>query len=84
MWWQNKQQLASGISNTLIEDIYDTAITAGASGGKISGAGGGGFLSFYCPGKTRYAVIEALKGKNIMQQKYTFQTTGLDTWTSQQ
>lgn len=82
--WSNKKLLANGISNRMIEDIYETAIKAGASGGKISGAGGGGFIFFYCPGNSRFNVIKALKAKGITQQKYTFQLTGLDTWTSQQ
>ncbi|KPL11973.1 MAG: dehydrogenase [Bacteroides sp. SM23_62] len=82
--WGNKKLLATGISNRMIEDIYETAIKAGASGGKISGAGGGGFMIFYCPGNSRFNVIKALKAKGITQQKYTFHPTGLDTWTSQQ
>lgn len=82
--WGNKKLLATGISNRMIEDIYETAIKAGASGGKISGAGGGGFMIFYCPGNSRFNVIKALKAKGITQQKYTFYPTGLDTWTSQQ
>ena len=82
--WGNKKLLANGISNRMIEEIYETAIKAGASGGKISGAGGGGFIFFYCPGNSRFNVIKALKAKGITQQKYTFQLTGLDTWTSQQ
>jgi len=82
--WGNKKLLATGISNRMIEDIYETAIKAGASGGKISGAGGGGFMIFYCPGNSRFNVIKALKAKGITQQKYTFHSTGLDSWTSQQ
>ena len=82
--WENKKQLADGISNEMIEDIYETAIKGGASGGKISGAGGGGYMIFYCPGNSRFDVIEALRAKGVEQQKYTFQTTGLETWTSQQ
>jgi D-glycero-alpha-D-manno-heptose-7-phosphate kinase len=82
--WENKKLLADGISNRMIEDIYETAIKAGSSGGKISGAGGGGYIFFYCPGNSRFNVIKALKAIGITQQKYTFQSTGLDTWTSQQ
>jgi D-glycero-alpha-D-manno-heptose-7-phosphate kinase len=82
--WKNKKLLARGISNRTIEDIYSTAINAGASGGKISGAGGGGYMFFYCPGTSRFNVVKALKELGVAQQKYTFQTTGLDTWTSRQ
>lgn len=82
--WENKKKLASGITNKVIEEIYDAAIHAGASGGKISGAGGGGFIMFYCPKNSRYDVIEALKEKNATLQRYSFQTEGLVTWTSQE
>lgn len=47
--WQLKKQLASGVSNTFIDDMYSAACKAGALGGKLSGAGGGGFLLLYCP-----------------------------------
>ena len=47
--WQLKKQLASRISNPGIDEMYDVALRAGAIGGKISGAGGGGFLLLYCP-----------------------------------
>lgn len=47
--WQLKKQLASKISNSKIDEIYESAMRAGAIGGKITGAGGGGFLILYCP-----------------------------------
>jgi D-glycero-alpha-D-manno-heptose-7-phosphate kinase len=58
--WQLKKQMASRISNGVIDDIYATALKAGALGGKITGAGGGGFLLLYCPREKQYAVREAL------------------------
>jgi len=42
-----KKQMAQGISNPLMDEIYETALKAGATGGKITGAGGGGFMMFY-------------------------------------
>ncbi|MEZ4672706.1 MAG: GHMP kinase [Caldilineaceae bacterium] len=47
--WQLKKQLASRISNSAIDELYGAARNAGAIGGKITGAGGGGFLLLYCP-----------------------------------
>jgi D-glycero-alpha-D-manno-heptose-7-phosphate kinase len=47
--WHLKKQLASQITNSGIDALYDAAINAGATGGKITGAGGGGFLMLYCP-----------------------------------
>ena len=59
--WKYKKEMANGITNPLIDEIYETAIRAGASGGKISGAGGGGFMMFYCPRNSRYNVIKSLQ-----------------------
>jgi D-glycero-alpha-D-manno-heptose-7-phosphate kinase len=60
--WQLKKQLASAISNGRIDKLYDSAIRAGALGGKITGAGGGGFLILYCPHEKQAAVRAALSG----------------------
>jgi len=80
--WEQKKRLASGISNSQIENIYNVAIQAGALGGKISGAGGGGFMIFYCPENSRFDVIEKLKEINVRNQIYNFEEKGLETWTS--
>jgi len=79
--FRNKKNMASGISNTLMDEIYDAAKAAGATGGKISGAGGGGFMIFYCPGNTRYAVMDALGKFGGSFKKYSFVQDGLTTWT---
>jgi len=80
--WTNKKKMARHISNNYIDSIYDLAIKNGAVGGKISGAGGGGFMFFYCPGNTCYSVREALsglhKGRII---PFEFCKKGLMTWT---
>ena len=47
--WMLKKSLALGISNPLIDDVYDRAMKAGATGGKLLGAGGAGFMIFYVP-----------------------------------
>jgi D-glycero-alpha-D-manno-heptose-7-phosphate kinase len=60
--WQLKKQLASMISNGEIDELYASAIRAGALGGKITGAGGGGFLILYCPHEKQAAVRAALSG----------------------
>jgi D-glycero-alpha-D-manno-heptose-7-phosphate kinase len=79
--WQNKKQLTAGISNTQIDEIYQAAILNGATGGKISGAGGGGFMIFYCPGITRFEVINAISLFGGSVKKYSFTKEGLTTWT---
>jgi D-glycero-alpha-D-manno-heptose-7-phosphate kinase len=60
--WQLKKQLASKISNGALDDMYTAARRAGAIGGKITGAGGGGFLLLYCPFDKQEAVRIALRG----------------------
>jgi D-glycero-alpha-D-manno-heptose-7-phosphate kinase len=79
--YQQKRKMAEGISNSLMEEIYETAKSAGASGGKISGAGGGGFMIFYCPGTTKYAVIKSLERFGGVHRNYGFVEHGLKTWT---
>jgi D-glycero-alpha-D-manno-heptose-7-phosphate kinase len=59
--WILKQKLASQITNTQINEIYDAGIHAGASGGKLLGAGGGGFMLFYCEREKQQKLIDALK-----------------------
>jgi len=59
--WQLKRQLAEGISSPEIEQMYDLALGAGASGGKICGAGGGGFLLLYCDPAHHKAVRKAME-----------------------
>jgi D-glycero-alpha-D-manno-heptose-7-phosphate kinase len=59
--WQLKRQLAEGISNPEIEEMYDLALSAGAAGGKICGAGGGGFLLLYCDPAHHKAVRQAME-----------------------
>jgi len=59
--WILKKQLASGISNPSIDLAYETAMKNGALGGKLLGAGGGGFLLFYCPVHQQKKLIESLK-----------------------
>jgi D-glycero-alpha-D-manno-heptose-7-phosphate kinase len=78
--WKHKRRMADGITNPRLDEIYETAIRAGATGGKISGAGGGGFMVLYCPGNTRGQVIKALAPYGGQVKRYDFTTTGLRTW----
>lgn len=58
--WLRKRSLSSDISSPVVEKAYDRALAAGATGGKLLGAGGSGFLLLYAPGPARAAVVEAL------------------------
>jgi len=79
--FQQKRKMAEGISNDKMEEIYEAAKRSGATGGKISGAGGGGFMIFYCPGNSKYNVIEALSSFGGHCKTYQFVDHGLMTWT---
>lgn len=76
----HKRKMASGIANPAIENIYSAAQQAGATGGKISGAGGGGFMFFYCPGNTRFNVIKTLDSFTGKVWPFSFTSKGLITW----
>lgn len=78
--WEYKKNMAKGISTKLFEDVYNSAINAGAIGGKISGAGGGGYIFFYCPENTRYNVIQALSKFGGKVRRFEFTKSGLETW----
>jgi D-glycero-alpha-D-manno-heptose-7-phosphate kinase len=73
--WQSKKRLAEGISNPQIDAWYELAKRNGAIGGKISGAGGGGFLMLYCEdNKTR--LREAMRGAGLRELKFRFDFEG--------
>jgi len=79
--WQNKKNMALSISNPFIDSIYSTALNHGATGGKISGAGGGGFMFFYCPAVTKNKVAKAIELLGGRVQSFKFTNHGLTTWT---
>lgn len=72
--WMFKKQLASQISNPEIDEMYRAAREAGATGGKISGAGGGGFLLLYCPYERQEAVRYTLR--NLQELPFLMEQDG--------
>lgn len=78
--WKYKKQMAEGITNPVIEEIYEEAKKAGATGGKLSGAGGGGFMMLYCPENARYKVIETLQKFGGEFRRFQFTERGVETW----
>ncbi len=78
--WENKKKMAAGITNTGLDEIYTTAIKSGATGGKISGAGGGGFMFFYCPENARFKVKNALEKMGGYVLPFEFTKKGLLSW----
>ncbi|NDU80031.1 MAG: dehydrogenase [Ferrovum sp.] len=78
--WINKKQSAKTVSNPHIEEIYDAAIAAGALAGKVSGAGGGGFMMFFVPPDKRMNVIRALNNFNGQVSNCHFTKHGTQAW----
>lgn len=72
--WQLKKTLASGISNPIIDETYDKAMKAGATGGKLLGAGGAGFMLFYVPEDKQESVRNALV--DLREMKFLMDNSG--------
>jgi D-glycero-alpha-D-manno-heptose-7-phosphate kinase len=73
--WQVKKRLSDGISNSQIDDWYELAKANGAVGGKISGAGGGGFLMLYCE-EGRPRLREAMRRAGLRELNFRFEFEG--------
>jgi D-glycero-alpha-D-manno-heptose-7-phosphate kinase len=78
--WIAKKRTAQGISTTQIEALYDLALANGALGGKVSGAGGGGFMMFIVPPQHRVDVIAALNGTGATARAVHFTPDGAEAW----
>lgn len=80
MGWENKKRTAKTVSNPHIEKVYATAIQAGALAGKVSGAGGGGFMLFFVPTEKRMNVIRALHQFQGQVSNCHFTKNGCQAW----
>lgn len=78
--WESKKRSAKTVSNPHIEEIYNAAITAGALAGKVSGAGGGGFMMFFVPPDKRMNVIRALNRFEGQVSNCHFTKHGTQAW----
>ena len=74
--WQHKKKLCDKISNSAIDRMYGIARSKGAAGGKITGAGGGGFLLLYCDEQHQAAVREALAAEGVREMRFEFDFHG--------
>jgi D-glycero-alpha-D-manno-heptose-7-phosphate kinase len=72
--WQAKRSLSSWVSNSLVDELYDRAISAGAIGGKLTGAGGGGFLLLFAPPERQSAIREKLS--HFIHVPFQFEFSG--------
>lgn len=78
--WENKKRSAKSVSNPLIEEIYECTQRAGALAGKISGAGGGGFMMFFVPPEHRMDVIRELSRFDGVVSNCHFTKNGTQGW----
>lgn len=78
--WESKKRSARTVSNPLIEEIHDAALQAGALAGKVSGAGGGGFMLFFVPTERRMALIRTLNRFNGQVSNCHFTKLGAQAW----
>ncbi len=78
--WEAKQRTAAGISTALIETMYARGMSAGATGGKVSGAGGGGFMMFLVPPPRRMQLIKVLNGAGGTATGVHFTAEGAESW----
>lgn len=74
--WMAKKKFVKSVTNDRIDKIYDVAIKLGASGGKITGAGGGGHMLFYCEQNKQKDVIDKLESLGLKHVKFNFQNDG--------
>ena len=78
--WQQKRQFSKKISNTKIDALYEHALKNGAVGGKLLGAGGGGYFLFYVTPFLKYELMDALAEKGLQVQQFRFDNEGLRSW----
>ncbi len=78
--WVHKKKTAPGITTPRIDELYEEAQKAGAIGGKITGAGGGGHLLLYCPFNKRHIVRERLSVMGTRATDFRFDASGMQTW----
>jgi D-glycero-alpha-D-manno-heptose-7-phosphate kinase len=78
--WQLKKQFTDGISNDRVDTIYSKAKEAGALGGKLTGAGGGGYLLLFCDFARRAKVAKAVQDLGGRVEDFSLEPMGLQTW----
>lgn len=78
--WTSKKATAAGVTNPRIEELYDLARGKGAIAGKVSGAGGGGFMMFIVPPEGRFDVVEALNAAGAVAGAVKFTEVGCESW----
>jgi D-glycero-alpha-D-manno-heptose-7-phosphate kinase len=79
--WEFKKQMSPKITTRFIDDLYEAARAEGALGGKVTGAGGGGYMLFFCPFVRKHRVADRLTKMGAEVTEFEFAPRGLTTWT---
>ncbi len=74
--WETKKKRSPDISNPVIDECYDIAMKSGALGGKLIGAGGGGFLMFYCKNGEKHKIVESFQKMGLKWERFHFDFDG--------
>jgi D-glycero-alpha-D-manno-heptose-7-phosphate kinase len=82
--WQFKRQFSSKISTGRLDEIYTDALCHGAVGGKLLGAGGGGFFLFYAPPFRKHELMDNLEAAGLKICPFRFEPEGLRTWSARE
>jgi D-glycero-alpha-D-manno-heptose-7-phosphate kinase len=78
--WREKQKLSPMITTPRIQEAFDIALRNGAVSGKVTGAGGGGYILFFCDFKKKHRVAEALENVGVTPTEFSFEPKGLTAW----
>jgi D-glycero-alpha-D-manno-heptose-7-phosphate kinase len=78
--WEAKKKLSPKVTNEFIDEAYSTALENGAIGGKVTGAGGGGYILFYVDFERRHRVAAALERLGVTVSTFAFASEGVRTW----
>jgi D-glycero-alpha-D-manno-heptose-7-phosphate kinase len=78
--WQHKRRMSSRISSPELDDLYQIARDEGAIGGKIAGAGGGGYMLLYCPFDRKRQIRDRLRDLGVWMSDVSLEPLGLQTW----
>jgi D-glycero-alpha-D-manno-heptose-7-phosphate kinase len=78
--WLAKKQLSDKISTPHLEALYEAARNEGALGGKVAGAGGGGFVLLYCPFDRKHRIAQRLREMGCTIADFSFTSSGVQTW----
>jgi D-glycero-alpha-D-manno-heptose-7-phosphate kinase len=78
--WESKKRFSPRITTVVIDELYEVARGSGAMGGKVIGAGGGGYMLLYCEFEKKHDVVAALKKMGVFPTEFAFESHGVQSW----